>query len=288
MTIQMKRARSVFLRLSAFSVCIAAAYGQTQKGEWTVSRSEVPDKIHFSIQSARDGDHSFSTSSDWKVSDLQGLDLATAGKHDVHFTIARDAGTIDGEGFVRDGEGAGLFTFRANPQYSRDMEALGFPGVTEDKQIAFALHDVSLAYVREMKSLNLEGLDAHKLLACRIFHVDAAFVKELRAVGVSVNDADKLIAFRIHKVTPDFIRDMRSAGLNVTQPDKLIAFRIHGVSPDFVKQLEGLGYPHPDADKLIALRIHRVTPEYVEKLRAHGMQNLTLDQLISLRIHGIE
>lgn len=288
MSIQMTSAIRACFRISAVSVCFVAAYGQTQNGEWTLSPSETAGKVRFSIQSARDGEHSFSTSSDWNAGDFQGLDLTTSGKHDVHFTIARDAGSVEGEGFVRDGEGAGLFTFRANPQYSRDLEALGFPGVTEDKQIAFALHDVSLAYAREMKAAGIQGLDTNKLLACRIFHVDTAFVYELRTVGLNVIDADKLIAFRIHKVTPEFIRDLRSAGLNVTSNDKLIAFRIHGVSADFVKQLELLGYAHPDADQLITLRIHRITPEYIEKLRSHGMQNLTLDQLVTLRIHGVE
>lgn len=287
MNIQTTKARGLFLGMCLFGMC-SAAYAQTQNGEWTISGSEVPGKVHISFESARDGEHEFSNSSDWNLSDFQGLDLATPEKHDVHFTLARDAGRLEAEGFARDGQGAGLFTFRANPQYSRDMEALGFPGITDERLFSFALHDVSLAYAREMKGLGLEGLDANKLLACRIFHVDAAFVNELRAAGVNVTSADRLIAFRIHKVTPDFIRDLRSAGLNVTDPDKLVAFRIHKVSPDFVKDLERLGYARPEPDQLIALRIHGVTPEYIEKLRAHGIQNLTLDQLVKLRIHGIE
>ncbi len=229
MTIRMTRALGVFLRLSVLSVSLALVYGQTQNGEWTLSRSAVPGKIHFSMQSARDGGHSFSTSSDWNVSELQGLDLTSPGKHDVHFTIARDAGNVEGEGFVRDDEGAGLFTFRANPQYSREMEALGFPGITDEKQMAFALHDVSLAYAREMKGLNLQGLDTNKLLACRIFHVDAAFVKELRAVGVNVPEAGKLIAFRIHRITPEYVEKLRAHGMQNLTADQLVRLRIYGI-----------------------------------------------------------
>lgn len=229
MTFQMTRALRVFLRVAALSVYVAVAYAQTQNGEWTLSRSDVPGKIHFSLQSARDREHSFSTSSDWNVSDLQGLDLATPGKHDVHFTIARDAGNFEAEGFVRDGEGAGLFTFRANPQYSLQMEALGFPGVTDEKLIAFALHDVTLAYVREMKGLNLQGLDTNKLLACRIFHVDAAFVKELRAAGVNVTGAGKLIALRIHRVTPEYVEKLRAHGMQNLTLQQLVTLRIHGI-----------------------------------------------------------
>ncbi len=242
----------------AMGLIASLAPAQTQNGEWTIGSSENPGKVRFSIQSGGDG-HFDRSSSDWSASDFQGLDLATPGKHDVHFRIARDAGTLEGEGFARDSEAAGLYEFHANPQYIHDMDSLGFPGIMPEKLISFALYDVSLKYAREMKALGIQGLNADKLLACRIFHIDSAF-----------------------------INDLRSVGLNVLDVDKLIAFRIHGVTPDYVKELDRLGFAHPDPDKLIALRIHRVTPEFIEKLRAHGMQNLTLDQLVSLRIHGIE
>lgn len=230
---------------------------QTQTGEWTLSRSDNEGKVRFSLQSSKGGDH-FNTSSDWNASDFRGIDWSTSGRHDVHFTIARDAGTIECEGFLKNGEGAGLFTFNSNSAYSSEMQSHGFSGVSPDKQLAFAIHDVSLAFARQMKSLGIQGLDTDKLIAFRIFGVDTAFVNELRA-----------------------------AGLNAVDADKLIAFRIHGVSPDYIRELQRLGYSHPDADQLIAMRIHGVTPEYIENLRSHGMHNLTLDQLVSLRIQGI-
>jgi hypothetical protein len=259
---------------------------QTRTGEWTLSRSDNRAKVRFSLQSSENGNH-FNTSSDWNANDLRGIDWSTSGKHDVHFTIPRDAGTIECEGFLKNGEGAGLFTFNPNPRYSSEMQSLGFSGVSADKQLAFAIHDVGLAFARQMKSSGIHGLDTDKLIAFRIFGVDAAFLNDLRAAGLNSNHADKLIAFRIHGVTPKFVNDLRAAGLNVNDPDKLIAFRIHGVSPEYVRGVQRLGYSHPDPDQLIAMRIHGVTPEYIENLRSHGMHNLTLDQLVSLRIQGI-
>src|SRR6266516_1879525 len=97
---------------------------QTQTGEWTLSRSDNASKVRFSLQSSRDGDH-FSTSSDWNASDFHGIDWSTSGKHDVRFTIARDAGTIECEGFLKNSEGAGLFTFNSNSSYSSEMQSLG-------------------------------------------------------------------------------------------------------------------------------------------------------------------
>lgn len=245
-----------------FTGTVPVLSAQTQTGEWTLSRSNSQGpggqaKVRFLLQSSRDGDH-FNSSSDWNASDFRGIDWSTSGKHDVHFTIARDAGTIECEGFLKNGDGAGLFTFNPNSRYSSEMQSLGFSGISGDEQLAFAIHDVSLDFARQMKSLGIQSLDA-----------------------------DKLMAFRIHGVSPQFINDLRTAGLNVNDPDKLIAFRIHGVSPEYVRGLEHLGYSRPDPDQLIAMRIHGVTPEYIENLRSHGMRNLTLDQLVSLRIQGI-
>src|SRR5579875_3731755 len=94
-----------------FAAAVVALAAQDQNGQWTLSASTSPGKIYFSMQSSSDN-HSFSSSSDWNISDLHGLDMSSAGKHDVHFTITRDAGKIDAEGFVKDGEGAGLYSFQ--------------------------------------------------------------------------------------------------------------------------------------------------------------------------------
>ena len=240
--------------LVLFPLVVAAAI---DKGTWTLDSADEPGKVQFSLQGSSGGDH-FNTSSPWLLANLRGLDLAGAAKHDVHFTIQRDAGSIDCEGFVQEHRGSGLFTFKSNPQYAAEMAKLGFS--FEDKQLLSAtIFDVSFDFARAMKSADVRGLDA-----------------------------GKLFAFRIHGVTPEFIRDLRAAGIEAADADKLIAFRIHGVSPEFAGEISHLGYPHAPPDQLIALRIHGVTPQYIEGIRSKGMQNLTLDQLISLRIHGID
>jgi hypothetical protein len=262
------------------------AFGAVQNGSWSLSPSDQPGSVEFSLQSS-EGNDRFSTSSTWKLADLRGLDWAAAAKHDVSFAIARDAGTVDCKGFVQDQRGAGLFTFQPNPQYRPEMAKLGFD--FEDRELFSAtIFDVSFDFARAMKSAAVRGLDAGKLLAFRIHGVTPQFVRDLRAAGLEAADAGKLIAFRIHGVTPEFVNELHGAGIKVTDEDKLIAFRIHGVSAEFAGEIGHLGFPHAPPDQLIALRIHGVTPEYIEGLRSKGMQNLTLDQLISLRIHGID
>jgi len=287
---------------------------EIRSGDWTISKSDNPGKVEFSLIEHHHGGTS-SHQSDWPSMSFQGVDFSKSGRQDVHFTITRDAGKIDCEGFLNNGEGAGIFHFQPDSNYPREMNSMGF-SVDDEKQFGMAVQDVSLEFARQMKNENLSDLDADKLISFRIFRVDQAFIEALRAEGLKISDSDKLVAFRIHGVTPQMVHSLRQAGYSPDEDtliamrihgatpewmdqlkqrgydhvelEKLIAFRIHGVSPDFIEKLQGLGYSHPDPDELIAMRIHNVTPEYISDLRSRGLHDLSIDQLVSMRIHGID
>ncbi len=211
---------------------IAAAVFANAKsitGEWTIAPARETGKVRFSLHASW-GNRNFSNISDWNASELRGLDWSSAGKHDVRFTISRDAGSIDCEGFLKDGEGAGLFTFHPNPQYASHMAAAGFPGITDDEQFSFALQDVSVAFARAMKAAGIEGLDKNKLIAFRVQDVTPEYVRELQQLGYPHPAADKLIALRVQDVTPDYIRSLRSHGLRDLTLDQLIALRVQGIN----------------------------------------------------------
>lgn len=304
----------VFASLVVVGAVVKNRAADVRTGDWTISKSDYPGKVEFSLIEHHHGGTS-SHQSDWPASAFQGVDFGKPGRQDVQFSITRDAGKIDCEGFLKDGEGAGIFHFQPDANYPREMSALGFP-VDEDKQFSMAVQDVSLDFARQMKSKGLTNLDADKLVAFRIFRVDAAFIDALRAEGLKISDSDKLVAFRIHGVTPEMVRSLHQAGYSPDEDtsvamrihgatpewmdqlkqrgyehlelEKLIAFRIHGVSPEFISKLQGLGYTHPEPDELIAMRIHNVTPEYISDMQARGIHDLTIDKLVSMKIHGID
>jgi hypothetical protein len=268
-------------------VARAAPAGDTEdfRGNWTLMSTKQPGMVHFGLSHHMHGGNS-NHENDWPVAALQGLDLSAA-RHDVKFVIDRDAGRFDCTGFIENAEGAGFFRFTANPQFIRDMAALGFDGIDEQKQFAMAVTDVTVDFARRMKGEKLAHLDTDKLLALRIFDVTHEFIAELRAEGQPASDADKLIAFRVHGVTPEEIRQLRKAGLD-TDEDHLIAYRVHGVTPEFLAKLASLGYANLDSDQLIAMRVHGVTPQYIADMKSRGMKDLSIDQLLKLRIHGID
>src|SRR6266571_2915555 len=285
----MKQHRSIVFILAIAGIVFGVAKtrgGDTQSGDWTIRRSDVQGKVEFSMMDSRGGHH-FHYSSDWPASEFSGLDFAKSGRQEVHFTIARDAGKFECEGFLHDGEGVGLFHFLPDAKYPQEMKSLGFEKIDGDKQFAMAIHDVNLKFAREIKAENLQGLDTDKLIAFRIHGVRPEMIRTLRQAGYEP-DADKLIVMRIHGATPEWVEQLKKCGYEHVDLDKLIAFRIHGVSPEFIGQLQKLGYAHPEPDQLIAMRIHGVTPDFITGLKSRGMKNLTVDQLVSLRIHGID
>jgi hypothetical protein len=131
-----------------------ALLGQERTGSWTMLRADEGGKVHFTVVQRRERATTHN-GSDWPVSAFQGLDLATRARHDVTFTIARDAGRFAGEGYLEDGEGAGVLKFTPDPAFVRRMSDVGFGGIDDDEQFAMALHDVSLDFARQMKCENL-------------------------------------------------------------------------------------------------------------------------------------
>jgi hypothetical protein len=215
--------------VSAMAFLALFSDSAVQTGEWTMSPSQDSSKVHFCLQGSRNGNDHFSHSSDWNTADFEGMNWSGQDRHDVQFTIRRDAGVFEAEGFLKNGEGAGLFTFKPNEQYAGRIEALGYSDFDADKQMSFALFNVSYAFAREMKSLGIAGLDAQKLISFRIFRVDAAFVNAVRAAGLGTPSAEKLVAMRIHNVTPEYIQSMQAHGLKDLTVDQLIKLRIHGI-----------------------------------------------------------
>ena len=274
------------LSLLALGMASAALAAEPLHGSWTLSPSKLPGMVNVNL-SYRGDDNQWQHDSVWPVKSLEGLDLATPGRHDVKFTVNREAGQVIGEGFVKGGEGAGIFRFEPAPAFVPAMAKIGFGDIDEYKQFAMAMHDVTTEFARTMKAENLDQLDTDKLIAFRIFEVTPQFIREMRAAGLPAKSADTLIAFRVHGVSPAVVNQFRKSGFELSE-DQLIAFRVHEVTPEYAAKVEELGLGRPDADQLIALKVHEITPEYIAQMKSRGLKNLSLDQLVALKVHGID
>src|SRR5213596_391510 len=105
----LKRTIGLILVMAGVILGVAKALGnESQSGDWTIRRSEIPGKVEFSLMDSRAGHH-FHTSSDWPASDFPGLDFSKPGRQEVHFTISRDAGNSNAKDFCTTARALGCF-----------------------------------------------------------------------------------------------------------------------------------------------------------------------------------
>jgi hypothetical protein len=282
------------------AVCLFAATAYADlKGSWTASTDEDKDgRVHLNMSRRGRGWNMGNTFNLSALSGLSQSQIDSATQIPVTFDMKREAGHVVFEGFFRNGDGAGHFTFTPNRNYLTTLRSMGLEprlrsrkdrdetdgGREEDELFSLALHDVSTDFIRTMRA---EGFNVSldKYTSMRIFNVTPEYIKEMRSLGYKDISADKLVETRIHKVTPDYIRKMRAVGWDLPL-SKLVASRIHGATPEFAAEMARLGYKL-DHDDLIAFRIHRVTPEFIEEMRKIGYDKLDGDDLVSMRIHGV-
>ena len=276
-----------FLLSLCGSACLAADKPIT--GQWMIDSTELPDQVQLTLHRSSSGHGGSTNSSPIPLRQLNGLTRAQmddANGATVHFEIIRDAGVLACEGYFKRSNGAGSFTFSADPGFISEMRSLGYTGLSDEQVFSMAVHDVSREYVRELRALGLKP-SADELITMRIHTVTIEYIKDLQSLGHDKLQPDQLVTMRIHGVEPGFIRELNQLGYRSVSADELVTMRIHEATTDFIRKLRSLGYEHPTIDQLVTMRIHGVTPDYIQKLNARGMKGLSIDQLVSLRIHGI-
>jgi hypothetical protein len=276
----------------AATVAAVVAPQNAISGEWIIETRSASDNLYLTIQRGDKGEgrHFHSSSSfDIKQDSLKGLSVATMRSNGspVQFQIVRDAGTFNCEGYFKNGNGSGHFTFAPSQSFAAQMESLGYGKLTDEQLFSLAVIDVQLAFVRDLAALGYDHLSLDNLIAMRIHGAGPQFISEIKAAGYDRLPVDELIAMRIHGVTPDYIREVKSLGYDKPEIDQLVAMRIHGVSAEFMRGLQELGYERPPIDDLVAMRIHGVSTEFIKEIKAQGYDRVPVDQLVAMRIHGV-
>ena len=302
----------------AIAIFLCAAFAlissaQNWDQEWRMKKSADAGKVHFSIERSRPGNR-WNHSSDMPIESFKGLSLqALSNGGPAKFEFVRDAGRLVCEGQFTTGRGIGSFEFSPNPQYSSELQRLGYEAPEEnhlfgmlmaDVSLEFArgvkqanvpsttkqlldmrIHGVSLDYIHRMHSAGYKNLDAKNFVEMKIHGVTPELVAELKKAGYDV-PAKKVVEMKIHGVTPEYIQELNNYGL---RPDaaEIVEMRIHGVKPDFISATKNFGFNFTGKE-LIQLKIHGVNEQYLRKLKDSGFQNLTAEKIVKLRIHGID
>jgi len=258
-------------------------------GTWAIHPSKTAGEVELRLQASDEGDGNIDISRSVKLAELRGLtaaQMASASGGNVHFEIAREAGTLACDGYFRQQQGAGTFAFHADPRFAPAIQALGISGVDQRRLLSMAFVDVTTAWTRQMKAAGVQVETAKQLIEMRIFRVTPEYVRDLRSLGYTVTDPRQLTKLRIFHVTPDSIRSLQSAGYHPDVED-LVKMSIFKVTPEFIAQVKQLGYTNVPVDDLVKMRIFHVTPDYIRTMRSRGLKDLTIEKLVKMRIAGI-
>jgi beta-lactamase regulating signal transducer with metallopeptidase domain len=266
---------------------VASAIGVPQDnvpGTWEIRPTDTTGTVHLRIVELNS-----STGTDVRVAQLEGLtgvQLSGAGGS-VQFKVRRDAGTFTFEGVIRNGVGAGTFTFAADPSFPDQLAKRGFARPTAGEQYQMARHDIGFAFVDELTKQGYGKPQTSELVRAGQHGIQTDYLRDMAALGYRVGTLDVLITLRDHGVTPAYVRGLADSGYKNLPADDLREARDHGVTPEYVRAMRDSGYGSLQMGELIKVRDHGITPEFVHALGDAGYRQVPLDQLVRVRDHGV-
>ena len=112
---------------------------QNTGNQWLIEYWTAENNLHLTMRYRRVRDTGFSyNDSGFKVTldQLTGLtrdQLMSATGTNVRFQLKRDAGTFDFEGWFKQGNGSGHFTFAPSSSFNSDLGRLGFGRASDEE-----------------------------------------------------------------------------------------------------------------------------------------------------------
>src|SRR6478609_3824631 len=109
-------------------------------GQWSLTSAPESDRVQLTLH-WKSANHTMNSTMEWSLERLDGLSAAQL-KSDgtpVRFRIAREAGALNCEGYLKYGGGGGVFTFVVNRSFVDAMAALGF-SLSDEQVLAMAVH----------------------------------------------------------------------------------------------------------------------------------------------------
>ena len=257
---------------------------QDGAGTWEIRPTDTKGAVHLRLS-----ERNSTSGTTVPLEQLEGLtpaQLSGAGGP-VRFRVRRDAGTFTFEGVVRNGVGAGTFSFVPDANFPAELAKRGFTRPTPGEQYQLARHDVGFAFLDELTRQGYTKPQTADLVRAGQHGVDATYLREMGALGYRLGSLDPLIQLRDHGVTPEYVGELAELGYKGLGADEIRNARDHGITPAYVRGMREAGYGSLPMEQLVKARDHGVAPEFVRGLAEGGYRNLPLEQAIRVRDHGV-
>jgi beta-lactamase regulating signal transducer with metallopeptidase domain len=271
--------------VDAAGAAVGPAAQDDGQGTWEIRPAKTPGLVHLRVVE-RNNTHG----RDVPIASLEGLTEAqlTGAGGPVQFRVTRDAGTLQFDGVVRNGVGAGTFSFAPNPAFPGELVKRGFTRPTAREQYQLARADIGYAFLDELNRLGYAKPDTAGLVTAGQHGVDTTYLREMAALGYALGSLPPLVVLRDHGVGPEYVRGMAQAGYAKLPAETLRQARDHGVDPEYVSGMREAGYTSLPLEALVNARDHGVTPDFLRALAEGGHRNLPIEQVVRVRDHGVD
>jgi len=280
----MSKKLSMFLVLSLGLIVSVVGFSISAQsivsGDWTAKLSEQSSNINlnFTRRPEKGGKHQIGET--FSFADLNGLTREQALKGGpVHFTLVREAGTIDCEGSFQDGKGAGTYRFTGSQAFLAAMKRRGFDfekdsskgNDTEDRLFTAAAINITTAQADDLLSAGFGKLDVGDLFKAAIFKVDSKFMREMKDTGFPNLGMEELVKARIFKIDADFVKQATKMGFDKEPFESLVKMQIFKVTPEFLAEVRNEGLTGLSVEEAVKLRIFKIDAEFIRKAKAEGV-----------------
>jgi hypothetical protein len=248
---------------------------ETTANQWLIEYRTGEENVHLTMRYTRKRDNSFGYSDTGFMigpDRLVGLtrEQAMSAGTNVRFQLKRDAGTFNFEGWFKEGNGSGHFTFSPNASFAAELNKQGYGTPTAEQQLSMAMQDAGFDLINELKAQGYEQPTLDQLVKMGNHGLRVEYVQGLKQLGYSLKSVDFLIKMRDHGVTPSFIRELAGLGYTGLAPEELIRTRDHGVTPRFINEFMAAGYSKLTLNEWITLRDHGVSTKFIQEFEALG------------------
>ena len=103
-------------------------------------------------------------------------------------------GSLDDEELIT------LTALHVDANYTRDLAASGYRGLTAHDVVTFRALHVDGAYIRAIGDAGYRGVSAHDLITLKALHIDGAFIRNAQAHGFSHPTIQQLIRLKVMNV----------------------------------------------------------------------------------------
>jgi hypothetical protein len=272
--------------ISIASACTAAP------GAWvhfTLDTRHGTDRIQASFRNDDRPNHGNNWSTDFRPTDLVGLDLAGfrgAGSRPLRFAVIREAGRLDCSGHGGESYAAGNCSFTRDPAFTRLIQSRGIGNPTDEQAFGLMAVNARRDVIDAVANAHYPKPSINDLMALSALGVDGAYIRNIAAAGYRPESIDALIQFKALNITPAWIAGFARMGYASLPASELVQLKALDITPEFIAGFDRIGYSHLPVDQLVQLKALGITPDFVQRVAAADAGHPSVNKLVELKALG--